>query len=124
MFFLNPPGMITFNRGNMVLPDFASGNLTLDGAWYDLDLSNIVPVGTKFVQLQVGLTGPELGKEIRFREKGQTGDPVTHRLNIAALAIPAFSRFWIGIDNARKLEYYSGAVALVQCDITVVAWKK
>lgn len=124
MFFSKPGGMITYNRGDVDNADFNKTTLTADGSYHDLDLSSIIPAGTKFVQLEVSIIGFAAGKDVRFKEKGYTGLSVVHNMITPALAIQAFSRFWIGVDKNQKLRYYGIQHAFEMFDVTVVAWKR
>ncbi|MFH2073994.1 MAG: hypothetical protein ABIJ57_01425 [Pseudomonadota bacterium] len=58
------------DRGDPAAHDFATGDFTHDGAAHDLDLSAIIPVGTKMIMLRARVTDPTAGLGIYFYKTG------------------------------------------------------
>jgi len=56
--------------------DYMHTDLTLDGSWHDLDLSEIIPVGTTLVLIALKLMHSVARKTIRFRRKGSANNTV------------------------------------------------
>ena len=62
------------NRGDPPVYDFAKEDLTLDGAWHDLDLSAIVPDVARAVFIVGHVEGNGIDWTIMFRKKGNTNE--------------------------------------------------
>ncbi len=60
------------DRGDPGVVDKSIGDFTLDGNWYDLDLSAIVPAGAKVIHIRFVLTGNANGLAFKLEEKGNT----------------------------------------------------
>ncbi len=72
MFFVGRVGHRFVDRGDAVGTDFSVGDLTIDDAWHDLDLSGIIPVNAKAVILRVECSSPSAGDRSKFRTKGHS----------------------------------------------------
>jgi len=86
--------------------DFGSATLTEDSAWHDLDLSGIVPVGTKAVQILIYCYDTSAGKSFEIRQKGVTNDidrvPVFSIVSSAVVLQMGI----VSVDSNRLCQYY------------------
>jgi len=110
------------DRGDPAAYDKVKTDLTIDGAWHDLDLSSIVPAGAKAVLLKTRLQSANPGDAIRYRLKGNTNE-----INVcgceALRANVIRTRLGItSIDVNRVLEYNADNIAWTLLDIVVRGW--
>ena len=125
MFASGSRGMITYNRGVVVAADFFSPfNLTADSTDRELDISGIVPVGTKFVEVAVSISAQLDGSVFIMRPNG-AGENMNqftyaeqHQLQIS------YRRFWLPVGDGGNLEYWLQLGTWMQVFVTIVAWKK
>lgn len=109
------------DRGDYGDSDFygPGGGLNTDGDPYDLDLSGIIPVGTKLVAIAVTLFGTT---DCTFNvfKKGYVQN--INMETVDTLATKSFHRtIWVPPDANRKMTYqFSGTVN--QCLITIRGW--
>lgn len=110
------------DRGDPAAYDYAKEDLTLDGAWHDLDLSAIVPAGAKAVLLIGHVQGNAVDWEIIFRKNSQTneinhGGMETLRANIERCRIMI-----VACDANRVIEYKADNQAWDNLDLAVRGW--
>lgn len=110
------------NRGLATSADFMYGDLTVDAAWHDLDLSGIVPAGATFVEIQVVAICQVAFNRIEFREKDLTTEYATYECYVQVSMIPIAKRFWIPIDANGMIEYYVTVATWPAIAINVKAW--
>lgn len=60
------------DRGDPSSMDWSLGSFTFDASWYDLDLSSIVPAGTKSVLFRARLIDDVAHTSVYFRKNGNT----------------------------------------------------
>lgn len=98
----------TFTQRSSSGYDFSDTTLTIDGAFHDLDLSSIVPLGAKAVLLHIQLrhTAPAVGLYVAFRKNGETNayDSMYCYPQVANLDI--FFNIAVSCDTNRVIEYY------------------
>jgi hypothetical protein len=110
-------------RGNTAAADFAVGDLTTDGTQNNIDLSSIIPVGTKAVMLAVHVKDDAAGSTIQFAYKNQA-----NLVNVGAVATQVTN-----IDNYgdvivclqpgdRTVDYLATNVVWTTVNITVKGW--
>lgn len=103
------------DRGDPAGVDKIVGDFTLDGNWHDLDLSGIVPAGTKAVYLTVTLAAVA-GNYIYFRKNGNVN--TANVLGISSVVLAAtMGSFVVPCDSSRVIEYAGAAAAL--CNLVV-----
>lgn len=110
------------DRGDPATVDKVKTDLTIDGAWHDLDLSTIVPAGAKAVMLRTRLQSANPGDAIRYRKNGNTNEVNTCgcealRANVLRTRLGITS-----IDANRVLEYNADNIAWTTLDIVVRGW--
>lgn len=124
---INADMTTTFNynnyvdRGDPSAYDFTQADLTLDAAWYDLDLSSIIPSNATAVILRILITDDGVESYIRFRKNGNSNTiaPMVVRTQVANVAIE--STLIIPCDTSQVIEYSasSGCNSIV---IVVQGW--
>lgn len=110
------------DRGDPAARDFTA--FTTDGNWYDLDLSSIVPVGTKAVNC-ICVIGDNLVNQIfTFRKKGNSNDiaVATCRTQIANQNIDF--NFVVACDTDRVIQYRASNTAWTTNLLTIIGWWK
>lgn len=112
----------TVDRGDANDHDFRKVNLTTDGAWHDLDLSNIIPIGTKLVAMRVSFASAPVAFFGIFRTKGATFayNAATNRTQVSGIFVDA--DLFVAPDSNRKVEYKFSNGVFVEIYITVKAW--
>lgn len=70
MLFSRPAGHIFVDRGDPTAVDFMHADLIIDSQWHDLDLSGIIPKGTKRVDFRILATSISIPKMLEFKTKG------------------------------------------------------
>ncbi len=119
---VNPAYGLFHDRGDPSSVDFATGDLTQDAAWNDLDLSSIVPAGAKSVLLSVVVTDGTVDARVQFRKDGNSQALSTSVANTQVVNIPNFVNIIVACSTARVIEYKAAAVAFVALDVTVKGW--
>ena len=94
------------DRGDIDGLDYEIGDLTIDGAWNDLDLSGIVGAAETLVLIRAYLDTNVAGKIGKFKTKGSTYNYNSPQIitSVASKATPF--DIWIKTDSAGKIEYW------------------
>ncbi|GAI13049.1 unnamed protein product, partial [marine sediment metagenome] len=103
-------------------PDFDAINFTQDGAWHELDLSGIIPVGVKAVSVRIKIGDAVVQKRARFRAVGDTNTLHTCEIHSQVSNFFIVARFDIGVDSNRKIEYYIDAPGISTLQLVIRAW--
>jgi hypothetical protein len=106
------------DRGDPSAADFTQATLTLDATWRDLDLSSIVPEGTKFVHLTGNITHTAAGTFLLLRKNGNTN---TVNSKGVVVQVANINQYWdkiVACDASRVVEYY-GSASFTSLGITV-----
>jgi len=110
------------DRGDPASVDFATGDITANGAAHDLDLSGKIPVGAYAVLLEVGIRSDTANKEIQFRKKGNSNWHNTFRVHENIVNLTSFGQGWVFCDANRVIEYMASDITFSILDVTVCAW--
>jgi len=116
---------LQLRTGTLAAYDFTEVDITQDGAWHDLDLSSIVPVGTKAVTLSIGLyTYADIAETIYFRKKGVLDSVNIARADNTILGRGQVSDVLVGVNSDRKIQYYvtHSVQAIGSIQIVIRAW--
>lgn len=110
------------DRGDPAAVDFNAGDFTIDGTWRDLDLSSIVPVGAKAVELNVAIRSYFVNAFLAFRKNGNTNtsNRIACRTQISNQTIDY--QGVVAIDENRKIEYGNNNTAFMAIEVTVISW--
>lgn len=93
------------DRGDPSANDFTQATLTVDGAWHDMDLSSIVPVGTKAVLLGGLIRDDAVGNSVMFRENGNTNAYNVERVFTQVANVTLGYTTIVACDTNRVIEY-------------------
>lgn len=93
------------DRGDPAAVDFEIGDLTTDGAWHELDLSAIVPAGTKAVHIRIIIGDNLINQIIHLRKKGNTNITNTLAVNTQVANILIAKDGILTCSTDRKIEY-------------------
>ena len=107
-------------RGDAAAIDFVLGDLTDNGAYNDLDLSGVVPVGAVAVLLRVGLQGDSNNKKARFRRNGNSNDHTVSVQETVVADVNQYAEHVIACDANRIIEYKLNTVD--GCNIWILGW--
>jgi len=109
------------DRGDPASYDLTEATMTLDGTWYDWDLSGIVPAGAKAVVLNVEITDNLAGKCLGFRKNGNSNAIAIQSVPTQAANNKMCGCLTVACDSARKIEY-AGDAGIDNIDIVVTGW--
>ena len=110
-------------RGDPSVYDFTKEDFITDLQWHDLDLSNVVPEGTKLVRMKIKMVSSSLGG-ISFREKGNINEINQATIKIQVSNIYYYEEFDVNCDSNRKIEYLASDVPWTVIDIIIRGWFK
>ncbi len=113
----------TVYRGVITSADIRLGDLTADGSDRDLDLSALVPVGTKFVLVSITLISTTVGNSFLLKEVGHSEYDGDWRFICHVVSQSHMARVWFALDGDRKLIYSASGGTWVSVDISVLQWK-
>lgn len=113
---------ILISKGDVSANYFSVSDFTTDGTWRDLDLSSIVPTGTVWVLLKIGLKANAAPKYAKFRKNGYSNE-----INIITTNTQVANQYieyqeWVEVDADRIIEYNIGAATWANIDILVVGY--
>ena len=114
------------DRGDPAVADFSIGDLTLNNAFHELDLSSIVPsdAAGKRVHLRVTMSNSTIGKNVIFRELGNTNTENAEHLAVEIANIYITRDWWVPMDAARKIEYVAESGGWTVFNVTVRGWER
>lgn len=110
------------DRGDPAAVDYVQANLTIDGAWHDLDLSAIVAAGAKAVLLKTRLQSANPGDKIRYRKNGNTNEVNTCGCEALRANVIRTRLGIVAIDTNKVIEYNADNIAWTTLDIVVRGW--
>jgi len=124
MFASGQRGMRTYDRGVVVPADWTQVTLIADSTVRTLNLSGIVPWGTKFVELGLTISATANGMVFELVPGGygtNENSMVYHERSTLAIST---RRFWLPLPTDRTLDYWLQTGAWMQLYLTILAWKK
>lgn len=121
-FASHPPACCWVNRGDPMYPDWQAADLTGDNTWRDLDLSSMVPVGTKSILLRITMEASSSVRTLSFRKKNNINWP-----NVAYCVLYAANRAHtydktVAVSSNRKIQYKLSSQVWITLQITLAAW--
>lgn len=114
------PGFV--DRGDPAVYDYAKEDLTIDGAWHDLNLSGIVPVGAKAVFILGHLQGNDIDWHIMFRKKGNVNEVNHGGMETIRANVERHRSSIVALDADRKIQYKVDNENWDTLDLAVRAW--
>ena len=115
-------GDIFTDRGNVASADFSAGDLTKDGAWHDLDLSGIIPAGTKRVMLRVQIIALATIGVMKVKTKGNAQDVNVDIASMETNGFPENTTLLVVPDADGIVEYWMTNVTYITVLVTVAGW--
>lgn len=115
-------GDIFTDRGNVASADFFAGDLTKDGAWHDLDLSGIIPAGTKRVMLRVQIIALATIGVMKVKTKGNAQDVNVDIASMETNGFPENTTLLVVPDADGIIEYWMSNVTYLTVIVTVAGW--
>lgn len=110
------------DRGDPAAYDFAKTDLTIDGAWHDMDLSAIVAIGAKAVLFCGHLEGAAVDWKIRFRKNGNTNEINHCGMETLRAGVERHRSAIVAIGTDRIIEYKVDNEAWTTLDLTIRGW--
>jgi len=107
-----PTSSLWVQRTGDVDYDKAIGDWTRDGAWHDWDLSSILPVGAKKVQIFVRAVTSGADILISFQKKGETGAVSSQQRYIDTNHTDCYFGYMVDVDANREIQYRVSAGAM------------
>ncbi len=110
------------DRGDPAAYDFAVGDFTKDGTWYDLDLSGIIPVSAKAVLLEFDIETVNREKHIRIRKYGNAN--VINHQDIETFngGIHQSGSVIVAVDYNRIIKYNIDVATWTELDMVIRGW--
>lgn len=93
-------------RGDASASDFTEATLTVDGAWHELDLSSIVPVGAVAVLLTVSAADATPGNGIYLENNDYSNHYNVSRVVVQNDSVSNVIDCIVSCSSDRKLKYY------------------
>lgn len=106
-----------------VAPDFDQTTLNMEYDWHDLDLSTIIPIGTKMVYIQVSIVMPHAGQAFDLRKKGNIGT-VQQYMVAQVDNVEQAQIFLVEVDTTGLIEYRPSGGEEAFVYIWVFGWWK
>jgi len=122
MFFSRPTGDRYVIRDDPASADFDLTDFPTQDTWYDLDLSNIIPVRTKAVSLAVTAISSEAAGTLYFRKKGFTNVIEGNTLQCKVANKKETGILIIPCDDTRTIQGFISNVTFTSIDIVITGW--
>ena len=110
------------DRGDPAAYDFAKEDLTIDGAWHELDLSAIVPDVARAVFIIGHVEGNAVDWKIRFRKKGNTNDINHGGMETLRANVTRHRSSIVAIGSDQIIEYKADNQAWTTLSLAVRGW--
>lgn len=111
-----------FDRGDPASFDFQVGDFIQDNSWRDLDLSAIVPVGTKGVHLHVVINSLAPAIVLNFRTNGNTDVFNVTRTACFISNVRNSVDVIVSPDSSRIIEYKIFGGTFSTLNVCVAGW--
>ncbi len=115
-------GLAFVDRGNIAAFDFVLVDFTTDNAWHDLDLSAIIPAGTKLIRVRLSIRGSNSQASVMLRMNGDiSGFNQDRVITQVANVLNEHSVFVIPDENG-IIEYLATNIVWNQINFVVCSW--
>lgn len=112
------------DRGDPSDYDWATGDLTIDSAWHDLDLSSIVTDNDAvLVHLRLSIKDAAVPKTIQVRKNGNANAYNVGRFDCMVANIAFYGDVMVACDSSQVIEYFI-TTGMDAANITVKGWFK
>lgn len=109
------------DRGDASAYDFAVGDLTTDGNWNQLDLSTIIPSGTKLVIISASLNDDTIG-DIKFRTNGNSNGINVGTIKHHIATEEDINEILVKPDSNQIIQYNATNKTWTQINIIIRGW--
>lgn len=113
---------VFIDRGDPAAYDYAKEDLTIDGAWHDMDLSGIVSAKAKAVFIIGHLQGAAVDWKISFRKNGNVNEVAHGGMETLRAGIERHRSSIVALDDDRKIEYKVDDENWDILDLAVKGW--
>lgn len=110
------------DRGDPDAYDYAKEDLTIDGAWHDMDLSGIISKYARAVLIIGHLQGNGADWHIKFRKKGNVNEVNHDGMETVRANIERHRSSIVALDSDRKIQYKVDDQAWDTLDLAIRAW--
>jgi len=110
------------DRGDPAVYDYDKEDLTIDGAWHDMNLSTIVPEKAKAVFLVAHLMGNDIDWAIMFRKKGNVNEVVHGGMETIRANVERHRSSIVALDNNRVIQYKADNEPWATLSLAVKGW--
>lgn len=111
------------SRGYFTGHDFTINDFTTDATWRELDLSAIVPAGTKFVHLRINLLHSAIGSMLILKKNGTASDNNnTAAWSTLVANVNIYNTFLVECDSDRKIEYWASNIVWGGIWLNILGW--
>ena len=110
------------DRGDPAAYDYAKTDLTLDGAWHDLNLSALVAIGAKAVFIIGHVLGAGAEWAIIFRKKGNTNEINHGGMQTLRANVTRHRSSIVALDSDRVIQYKADNQAWTTLDLAIRGW--
>jgi len=110
------------DRGDPAAYDYAKEDLTIDGAWHDMDLSVIVSEKAKAVFIIGHLEGNAVDWKIMFRKKGNVNEVAHGGMETLRANVERHRSSIVALDDNRFIQYKVDNQAWTTLDLAVKGW--
>jgi len=110
------------DRGDPTAYDFTEASLTTDGTWVDLNLSAIIPVGTKAVLIYFEIKDDAVESYLSFRKNGNSN--VYNSLSQYTQVVSKYvsQEGIVVVDNNRTIEYQASNLTFTNINVLIRGW--
>ncbi|MBN1824277.1 MAG: hypothetical protein JW803_08165 [Endomicrobiales bacterium] len=112
-----------WDRGDPSSADFTAASFTTDNTWRTMDLSSIVPTGTKAVLLYITARNDSGLRIMKFRKKGNSNEYNVSEMQALAGEYRS-GDYIVPVSTAREIEYKIPSATNWLINVAVKGWWK
>lgn len=102
--------------------DFVVGDLTTDGTWRDLDLSSLIPAGTKLVMVKIVIADVSVANQFIMRKNGQSNQVDSESTYTQIANVTRSKTVLVVPDANRVIEYWATNDTWNVINIAIRGW--
>jgi hypothetical protein len=112
------------DRGDVANADYTEATLTTNGAWHDLNLGTICPVGTKAILIELTIKDDAIGSYLQLRPNGYVNASNTSIIRVQVANLFDDKDAIISCDSNRVIEYWASNTTFTNIYVTVKGYWK
>lgn len=109
------------DRGDNATIDFDQSIISVNGAWTELDLSNIVPPTAKAVALRVHLVDSVVGTKLTFRKMGNSNSANVNEVEVNVANVSIYNTMIVPCNETPSIEYLQSD-DIQAINVNVIGW--